>query len=313
MKFIFINKDNSSFTEYNLKKVYFVPIAILLICLVTVPSIFFYLKYNNLEAEFSEYKGVIQEKYNNDYKRVEKSIFQSSNDIQKIIDNLNALQDRDNSIREVIGLPLIHEDIRKMGIGGKNDLDDGSDLDDEGDNVDRFVGLVDSLRRVSVLQKISYNKIDDHVGRNIGKILRTPFVYPVDVDECKFTSGFGERIHPITKKRHMHDGHDFAPIDDYYTTKVYATADGKVKKRGYYPNTYGHYIEIDHGDGIVTAYGHLRKISRKIKKNGKVKRGDFLGYMGNTGKSKGTHLHYEIKKYGKAVDPNKYYYDKNIY
>ena len=179
MKFIFINKDNSSFTEYNLKKVYFVPIAILLICLVTVPSIFFYLKYNNLEAEFSEYKGVIQEKYNNDYKRVEKSIFQSSNDIQKIIDNLNALQDRDNSIREVIGLPLIHEDIRKMGIGGKNDLDDGSDLDDEGDNVDRFVGLVDSLRRVSVLQKISYNKIDDHVGRNIGKILRTPFVYPV--------------------------------------------------------------------------------------------------------------------------------------
>ena len=110
----------------------------------------------------------------------------------------------------------------------------------------------------------------------------------------------------------MHEGHDFAPLNDYWKTKVYATADGTVKKSGKHP-AYGNYIEIDNGNGVVTAYANLRIIGWKIGRNKKVKRGQFLGYMGDTGKSKGVHLHYEIKKYGKAVDPSEYYFSDNIY
>ena len=101
---------------------------------------------------------------------------------------------------------------------------------------------------------------------------------------------------------------DFAPIDNFWNTEVYATADGRVKKSIYLPDTYGHYIEIDHGDGIVTAYAHLRL--RNVRKGQKVKRGQKIGIMGSTGLSTSVHLHYEVKKNGRAMNPRQYYFDQ---
>lgn len=307
MKFIFINKDDSGFTEYNLKKIYVVVVSVLLIALVTVPSLYFFLKYETLSAQAKEDDlkniQIIQ--------KMKTDILSSSNKISEIKQKLDTLHAKDDLIRGIIGLPEIPDDIRKMGTGGANDSDDESSLfEDQG--IEAFVSLVDSLDRVSSLQQLSYKKINNYVDANLDKIRKIPFTYPVDVSECKFTSGFGMRDHPIHNKKTMHEGHDFAPLEDYWRTSVYATADGVVRKSGSHP-AYGNYIEIDHGDGVITAYAHLRVIGWKIGRNKKVKRGQFLGYMGDTGRSKGVHLHYEIKKHGKAVDPSDYYFSNNIY
>ena len=307
MKFIFINKDDSGFTEYNLKKVYVLVVSVLLIALVTVPSLYFFLKYETLSAQAKEddLKNIqIIKKMNAD-------ISNSSNKILEIKQKLDTLHAKDDLIRGIIGLPEIPDDIRKMGTGGANDSDDESSLlNDPG--VEVFVSLVDSLDRVSSLQQLSYKKINNYVDANLDKILKIPFAYPVDVLKCKFTSGFGMRDHPIRNRKIMHEGHDFAPLEDYWKTKVHATADGVVKKSGSHP-TYGNYVEIDHGNGVITAYAHLRKIGWRVTKGKKIKRGQFLGYMGDSGLSKGVHLHYEIKKHGKAVDPSEYYFSNNIF
>tara|TARA_Y100000768_G_scaffold52358_1_gene34431 strand:- start:1382 stop:2308 length:927 start_codon:yes stop_codon:yes gene_type:complete len=308
MKFIFISNDNSGFTEYNLRTIYIVLISVLLVSLVTLPSVYFFLKYDALFVQSQE----DQLKSDKLIEEMNAKVLESSGKISQIKEKLDTLHVKDDKIRSVIGLPEIPDDIRKMGVGGgANDLDDGSyDIDSE--KINNFVSIVDSLFRVSALQALSYERINDYVEVNIDKINRIPFMYPVDVSECKFTSGFGMRNHPIRNRKIMHEGHDFAPLENYWNTKVFATADGVVKKSGSHP-TYGNYVEIDHGDGVVTAYAHLRVIGWRVSKNKKVKRGQFLGYMGDSGLSKGVHLHYEIKKHGRAVNPSEYYYSNNIF
>jgi murein DD-endopeptidase MepM/ murein hydrolase activator NlpD len=112
-----------------------------------------------------------------------------------------------------------------------------------------------------------------------------------------FTSGFGVRSDPFRGRAAMHAGIDLAgPIG----TPIYATADAMVG-RSEWANGYGNLIELNHGRGIQTRYGHL---TRSIVQPGqRVKRGDLIGYMGSTGRSTGSHLHYEVRIDGKAVNP----------
>ena len=180
MKFIFINKDDTSFTEYNLRKVYFIPIIFLLVSLVTVPSIYFYLKYETANSSFSKDEKNMKEEYSKAINELEQNVSEYSDKIKKIENNLNKLHEKDDLIRDVIGLPLIPDDIRKMGTGGEGSSDDGSNIF-ENENIEQFVAVVDSLYRVSSLQDISYEKIDNYVENNLDQILRTPFIYPVDI------------------------------------------------------------------------------------------------------------------------------------
>ena len=210
MKFIFINKDDTSFTEYNFRKLYFVPIALLLISLVTIPSIYFYLKYEDAEKTkfiFIEKEKEIKQEYDGKFKELKGTISEYENIIKGIESSLDNLHEKDDSIRDIIGLPLIPDDIRKMGTGGDKKSDDESSMfDNEG--INQFVDLVDSLNRVSKLQEISYSKIDNYVEENLNKISRIPFTYPVNVEKCKITSKYGMRFHPTLKKKHMHEGQD---------------------------------------------------------------------------------------------------------
>ncbi len=116
----------------------------------------------------------------------------------------------------------------------------------------------------------------------------------------KMTDKFGYRIHPITKKRQFHAGIDFsAPTG----TPIYATADGVVeyaKGKG----TYGNYLLIDHPFGFKTAYGHLSRFA--VKKGDYISKGDLIGYVGNTGRSTGSHLHFEIRYLNKWLNPQKF-------
>ena len=126
-----------------------------------------------------------------------------------------------------------------------------------------------------------------------------PFANPVK-SAYRFTSGFGYRRDPKTGGRRMHNGTDFAAP---HGTDIFATADGVVTFAGW-NSGYGNYVEIQHEFGIETRYGHMSRI--RVKKGQRVSRGQQIGDMGSTGRSTGTHLHYEVRVNGKPVNPMNY-------
>jgi murein DD-endopeptidase MepM/ murein hydrolase activator NlpD len=115
-----------------------------------------------------------------------------------------------------------------------------------------------------------------------------------------FASGFSYRTDPFTGKKRFHKGLD---ISCDHGTPVYAPANGVITRRGR-NGGFGKSISINHGNGIVTRYAHLSKFN--VSKGQRVKKGDLIGYVGSTGRSTGPHLHYEVHKNGKAVNPMKY-------
>ncbi len=125
---------------------------------------------------------------------------------------------------------------------------------------------------------------------------KAPFDMPVK-DSFRWTSGFGNRQDPKGWGTRMHEGTDLAGA---YGTAIYATADGVVEFAGW-SNGYGRLIKIKHAYGIETRYGHLSQI--RVDVGQRVSRGDRIGDMGNSGRSTGTHLHYEIRLGGRAVNP----------
>lgn len=222
---------------------------------------------------------------------------------------LTALQDRDDNIYRIIfGVEPIPQEIRKAGTGGSNRY---KDLLDKGLKQEELVvenyKKLDQLKRQMYIQTTSYDEIVD-LARNKEKFLASlPAIQPVSNKQLKrLSSGFGYRIDPIHKVRRPHYGVDFSLPKG---TPVYATGDGKVKKVRTSFSGYGKQIEIDHGFGYVTKYAHLDMFN--VKKGQVVKRGDIIGFSGNSGKSTAPHLHYEVKKDGKPINPV-YYFSKDI-
>jgi murein DD-endopeptidase MepM/ murein hydrolase activator NlpD len=125
---------------------------------------------------------------------------------------------------------------------------------------------------------------------------RLPFAMPVR-DAVRYTSGFGNRRDPFNGSSRQHEGQDLAGA---YGTPIYATADGVVIHAGW-ENGYGRLVKIKHEFGVETRYGHLAQV--RVEVGQKVSRGDRIGDMGNSGRSTGTHLHYEIRLSGTAINP----------
>jgi murein DD-endopeptidase MepM/ murein hydrolase activator NlpD len=126
-------------------------------------------------------------------------------------------------------------------------------------------------------------------------VVAIPSTQPVK--GTSLTSGYGVRSDPFRGRAAMHAGIDLAgPLG----TPIYATADAIVG-RSEWAGGYGNLIELNHGRGIQTRYGHLTRSS--VQAGQRVKRGDLIGYMGSTGRSTGSHLHYEVRIDGKAVNP----------
>ena len=123
------------------------------------------------------------------------------------------------------------------------------------------------------------------------------------VQNARMSSQFGYRTHPILKTKKLHKGMDFAAK---VGTPIYAAADGKVEVARY-SGSYGHYIRLKHLDGTIkTAYAHLSRYGKGLKEGKVVKRNQIIGYVGTTGRSTGPHLHFEMIKNGKHVDPKNY-------
>ena len=131
-----------------------------------------------------------------------------------------------------------------------------------------------------------------------------PSIQPIrNKDLKRLASGYGYRIDPFTKKPRMHKGMDFTASSG---TPIFATGKGIVKRADNRASGYGKHIRIDHGFGYVSLYAHLSKYN--VKRGQKVKRGDIIGFVGNSGRSAGPHLHYEIIKDGSKINPLNFYY-----
>ena len=164
---------------------------------------------------------------------------------------------------------------------------------------------VDLLAKETYIQAKSYDELLELAKTQEVRMENLPAIQPVLNKDLKRTaSGYGMRIDPVYHVRRFHAGMDFsAPVG----TDVFATGNAKVVFTGW-KQGYGNTVELDHGFGYTTLYAHLYKV---LVHNGQnVKRGDVIALVGNTGKSTGPHLHYEVRYQDKPVDPrNFYFYD----
>ena len=227
--------------------------------------------------------------------------------IEHIIFQLEDIKRQDDILRKLVKLPPIHDDVRKMGFGGIDKSDKSNDLNyllpNNNIDLEDFNNNLDRIHRLIKLELLSYNELTNKIHQNKEEILAFPAIYPVNDGEMRLSSEFGYRIDPFSRKHKFHDGHDFSgPIG----TDVFTSANGRVINSMYW-GSFGNYIEIDHGNGYITVYGHLS--SRNVKKGDKVFRGQKIGEIGNTGRSTAPHLHYEIKYRNKALDPHQFYFD----
>ena len=217
--------------------------------------------------------------------------------LEKEIESLSA---SDNQLRLAVNLPVISEEEKRMGTGGNRT----GELSAGRESSARLLALtekkIDKLGLKIEQQKQSHKKIEDTWDKNQELFACIPALKPIN---GRITSSFGTRIHPIYKRRIHHDGLDFsAPTG----TKVYAPGNGVVSYTGYNFG-YGKKVVIDHGFGYKTVYAHLS--SSLVKKGQKITRGDVIALSGNTGISTGPHLHYEIHKNNRKINPSAYFFD----
>jgi murein DD-endopeptidase MepM/ murein hydrolase activator NlpD len=176
---------------------------------------------------------------------------------------------------------------------------------DNSEMTDSIYKVLNILSNRIRTQEKSYKDIEGMLKNKEKLLASTPAIQPLsNRDLNRLSSGFGYRIDPLYKTVKFHPGLDFSAPQG---TPVYATAEGTVKIAGNSGNAYGNHVVIYHGYSYNTLYGHLYRI--KAKKGQRVKRGEIIGYVGNTGKSTGPHLHYEVLKGNKRLDPIYFFYN----
>ncbi|MBP6009524.1 MAG: M23 family metallopeptidase [Bacteroidia bacterium] len=218
---------------------------------------------------------------------------------------LGDLQERDNTIYRVIfEAEPIPQSVREAGFGGAERYRNLRS-DYNGELLVDVTKRIDKLSKQLYVQSKSFDEVWDLVKNKNNMLATIPAIQPVaNKDLTRVASGYGMRIHPIYKTEKMHTGMDFtSPVG----TEIHATGNGVVNKVEYDGRGYGNNVIISHGFGYQTLYGHMSKIL--VRPGQKVSRGDLIGYVGNTGTSTGPHLHYEVLKGGKPVNPVNYYYN----
>lgn len=225
---------------------------------------------------------------------------------QEVADNqekIALLQDRNNNIyRAVYGLdtmeqlPLNVKQPQEMFAYLKNDRYKNM--------ITETWLMVDNLSTKVVSNSFGLDTIYVLAKEQSSRINNIPSIWPIDRKYLRSAIGsFGSRFHPVLKRRSFHDGVDLPANQG---TKVYATADGRIKSANTgWDGGYGNNILVDHGYGYMTRYAHLSRIH--VVPGQRVKRGELIGLSGNTGRSSGAHLHYEVLYRRKPVNPMNYF------
>ena len=215
---------------------------------------------------------------------------------------LEQMEDRDNNIyRSYFEADPIPEEQRKAGFGGVNRYKQLEGFDNS-DLVIDLTKKMDILSKQVVVQSKSLDEIVDLAKKKEDMLASIPAITPVKKGDFWMASGYKMRMHPILKINKFHKGMDFSASTG---TPVYASGNGKVI-RAQRSSTFGKVIYIEHGYGYRTIYAHLSKMV--VRRGATVKRGDLIGYVGSTGLSVSPHLHYEVHKNGRPLNPIYFYY-----
>ena len=295
----YYDKKSLSYKEINLtlkQKIQNLLVYILSALIITSLSFFVFYSFFDSPKE-KKLKSEINFLTSN-YQKFESKLLE----IETVLDDI---QKRDDNIyREIFEANPIPTEIRKAGFGGINKYKylegfSNTELLKELDN--KF----DILKKQLYVQSKSFDQIIE-LTKDKNKMLSSiPAIQPLsNKDLSRMASGFGYRIDPIYKTRKFHAGMDFSAKTG---TPIYATGDGKVFKVSKSKRGYGNHVVIDHGYGYKTLYAHMSKTA--VKRNQRLSRGDVIGFVGNTGKSVAPHLHYEVHKDGKKINPVNFYYN----
>ena len=218
---------------------------------------------------------------------------------------MDELENRDNSVyRSIFESEPIPDSARVKDMEAKNEVKLVQRMG-ETELVKSMTSQLNNLSLRLAYQDQSYVSIADMV-KNKAKLLNAiPSIQPVSNKNLnRIASGFGYRIDPVYKDRRPHQGLDLTAPQG---TPIYATADGTVKEVGFTTSGFGNRVLINHGYGYETLYGHMYRFKARVGQQ--VKRGEVIGYVGNTGKSTGPHCHYEVHRGGRPVDPIYYFYN----
>jgi murein DD-endopeptidase MepM/ murein hydrolase activator NlpD len=228
-----------------------------------------------------------------------------NNKYELVNNSLTELEKKDNEVYRVIfEADPLPQSVLEPGTGGTEKYKDI-------ESYDGGAGIIASNQKLDVLSSKlsvlnqSFKELLTLAQRKKNMLSTLPAIQPVaDRDLKEIASGFGMRIHPIYHTLHMHEGLDFAAAKG---TKVYATGDGIVEKVEFNGRGFGNFVVINHGFGYETIYGHLSK--QLVKVGQKIKRGTVIGLVGSTGLSTAPHLHYEVVKDGKKINPVNYFHN----
>ena len=218
---------------------------------------------------------------------------------------LDDIQHRDDNIYRVIfEADPIPSSIRKAGFGGVNRYKDIRNFSNA-ELVIEAAKKADKLSKQLYIQSKSFDEVIDLAKNKADMLASIPAIQPIaNKDLGRVASGYGYRIHPIYKTRKLHTGMDFTAPQG---TPIYATGDGKIAKVRRSRRGYGNHVIVDHGYGYQTLYAHMTKYI--VYRGQKVKRGEIIGYVGSTGTSVAPHLHYEVIKNKRKINPVNYYYN----
>jgi murein DD-endopeptidase MepM/ murein hydrolase activator NlpD len=223
--------------------------------------------------------------------------------LDQVESTLANIEKRDNNLYRVyFEASPIPEDQRRAGFGGVNRYGYLEGFESS-DIIVNTTERLDILTKELVIQSKSLDEIELLAKNKESLLSSIPSIQPVSSSDLKrMASGYGYRIDPFIKKRTMHWGMDFSAITG---TPIYATGDGRISRADARAVGFGNHVRIDHGFGYVSIYAHMDKIV--VRRGNRVKRGDLIGYVGNTGRSVAPHLHYEIVKDSRKINPINFY------
>jgi murein DD-endopeptidase MepM/ murein hydrolase activator NlpD len=219
--------------------------------------------------------------------------------VKNLEQQLAVLEKRDNEVyRSIFEANPLPDSARAKAIEQKKELDKVNIMGDDvlGKNI---ATQLNNLSARMAFQMDSYGAIEKLINNQEAKLASLPAIQPVSNKQLnRIASGFGMRIDPVYGTPKMHKGLDFTAAQG---TPIYATGDGIVITAEGAAGGYGNHVEINHGYGYQTLYGHMVRI--KVRRGQRIKRGEIIGWVGSTGKSTGPHCHYEVKINGANVNP----------
>lgn len=293
------NPESLSYEEVELgwkdyfRKISYFTISAIVFTTIVVALLFPYIKN----------KGVKEAQLDIDSTKEELISFMSQLEEIEIV--LGESQNRDDNIyRAIFEADPYPQHKRGLGTGGNPTKYDKYKNIAHSELVVEIAKKIERIEKKLVAQSRSYDEVVELI-KTKGEMLHSiPSIQPINnADLTRLASGFGMRMHPIYKIMKLHAGLDFTAKTG---TEIYAAGDGVVEKADWMSG-YGQIVIIDHGFGYKTRYAHCSKYN--VKPGQKVKRGDVIAFVGNTGASVGAHLHYEVRKNGEAINPVNFFFN----